>query len=68
MHLICDCSKTYPGERCRVFIKSLLSSEMANSIVKAQLFGLFKMRKNNTEHQSEMAKPLSRAAADEVVH
>lgn len=41
---------------------------MANLFVKAQLFGLFKMRKNNTEHQSEMAKPLSRAAAGEVVH
>lgn len=30
---------------------------MANSIVKAQLYVLFNMRKNNVEHQSGVAKP-----------
>jgi len=64
-----DGSRTRSGEGCCVFINSLLSSEMANSIMKAQLFGLFKMRKNNAEHQSEIAKPLSRpATGDEIMH
>lgn len=49
----------YPRECCSVFIKSLLSNEMANWVMNAQLFGLFKRRNNNTEHQGEIANALS---------
>lgn len=47
---------------CSVFIRSLLSSEMANWVMNAQLFGLFKRRNGNTEHQNEIAKVLSRVS------
>lgn len=59
------CSKI--PENAAVLRQESVGREMTNSITKAQLFGLFKMRKNSPEQESELSRPLRAPAAAEEI-